>query len=430
MGNSAAVQLIDGRYELLEVIASGGMATVWRARDTRLDRLVALKRPHPAPPSDDHYERMAREARVAASLNHPNLITVHDVGSDDSGPYLVMELVDGPTLLEVGDDLDVVEVMAIGEQVADALHTIHSAGIVHRDVKPANIIMSGRGPLLTDFGIASGRDEATITAEGKVVATPSYAAPEVLAGEKPTPAADVFALGVTIRELLEKTGQPSGDFTTALGPALSESPHDRPDAAGFAAALRLAAPTMTVTSSGDSTLVLEASPPQRADDEDDDPAPIPAWVWAAGALVVVGLALALIGLALSDPDTPADAAVAVSTSSTTSLKTTTSSSTSTSTTAAEPTVEQTRNELEAVLLQTPRSDLKPHDVEDLMKKVDEAIEAREEGDTDKAEKKLSEVAEKIDDKVEEEKRAEASLLIAQLADLLGVDLQPGDDDDD
>ena len=429
-----AVQLIGDRYELLDVIASGGMATVWRARDTRLERHVALKRPHPAPESDDFPRRLAREARAAASLSHPNLITVYDFGSDDSGPYLVMELVDGPTLLELADDLDPDAALEIGAHVADALTVIHAAGMVHRDIKPANIIMSERGPLLTDFGIASDPNAtAEITDPGKVVATPSYAAPEVLAGNKPTPASDVFSLAVTIDELLRNAGMaPSREIEAVLGQALSASPEDRPDAAGFGAALRRAAPTATMSSSEDSTLVLDPAPAQAEPDDEDAPrGAIPMWVWAAGALAIIAAGLTLIGLALSDTGPPADAAPVSETSTTTLAETTTTSIPSTTTTASlQTSVASTRNELEAVLLQPPRSDLKEQDVDDLMKNVDEAIAAAEEGDLDKAEKKLSETAKKIDDKVEGEKRAEATVLLGQLADLLGVDLEIDDEDED
>jgi hypothetical protein len=365
------MQLIDDRYELLEVIASGGMATVWRARDTRLDRLVAVKRPHPAPASDDYPRRLAREARAAASLSHPNLITVYDVGSDDSGPYLVMELVDGPTILEASDEIDAAAATDIGAHLADALTAIHAAGMVHRDVKPANIILSERGPLLTDFGIALDPNSTSeITDPGKVVATPSYAAPEVLAGAKPTPASDVFSLAVTIDELVRKDGAalPSRELEAVLSPALSASPEDRPSAADFGAALRRVAPTVTLATSGDSTLVMEPSPAQH--DHDDDDAPrraVPAWMWAVGALAVAAAGLTLIGLALSDTRTPADAAATAQTTTTTIAETTTTSlpTTTTSlpiTTAAsslQSSVAQTRGELESVLLQPPRGGPEP-----------------------------------------------------------------------
>ncbi len=147
--------LVDDRYELLEVLASGGMATVWRARDTRLGRIVALKRPHPAPAGSKTDERIEREARAAAGVKHPNLVTMFDTGGDEAGPYLVMELVEGPTLASPGREIGPTEAIDIGAQIADALAAVHDAGIVHRDVKPSNVILSERGPCLTDFGIAS-----------------------------------------------------------------------------------------------------------------------------------------------------------------------------------------------------------------------------------------------------------------------------------
>jgi len=428
------VQLIDDRYELLDVIASGGMATVWRARDTRLDRLVAVKRPHPTPVADESAARMAREARAAASLSHPNLITVYDFGSDESGPYLVMELVDGPTLMEGSAEIDGAEAIDIGAQVADALAAIHAAGIVHRDVKPGNVILSERGPLLTDFGIALDPNAtAEITEPGKVVATPSYAAPEVLAGEKPTPASDVFSLAVMIDELVEMQGlDRSRDIAAVLKPAMSVSPGDRPDAVGFAAALRRAAPTATWASPGDSTLVLEpSSSPLVSDQEDGADRSTPMWIWVAGLLVVLAAGLAVLGLVLSDGDAPADAAATPPAVSTTVIPegSTTSTSTSSTTTSVPTTVTQTRNELEALLLEPPRSDLKRSEVEDVMKKVDEAIEAAGEEDLDKSEEKLSESAKKLDEKLEGDKRDEANRLLHQLADLLGVDLETDDQDD-
>jgi len=436
------VQLIDDRYELLDVIASGGMATVWRARDTRLDRLVAVKRPHPTPVADESAARMAREARAAASLSHPNLITMYDFGSDESGPYLVMELVDGPTLMEESAEIDAAEAIDIGAQLADGLAVIHAAGIVHRDVKPGNVILSEQGPLLTDFGIALDPNAtAEITQPGEVVATPSYAAPEVLAGEKPTPASDVFSLAVMIDELVEKQGlDRSRDIAAALKPAMSASPGDRPDAAGFAAALRRAAPTATWAGPGDSTLVLEpSSSPPVVDQEEGAVRSTPIWMWVAGLLVVLAAGLAVLGLVLSDGDTSADAAATPPTGSTTvvpegsttstSTPSTTTSSTPSTTTSAPTTVAETRNELEALLLEPPRSDLKRADVEDVLKKVDEAIEAAGVGDFDKSQEKLSESAMKLDEKLEGGKRDEAHLLLHQLADLLGVDLETDDRDD-
>ena len=220
------MQLVEDRYEVLEVIASGGMATVYRARDVRLDRPVALKRPHPGPPGNDLDARIEREARAAAGLNHPNVVTVYDYGSDDEGPFLVMELVDGATLQEKAADISAVEAFQVGAQLADGLAAIHAAGVVHRDVKPSNVIMSERGPMLTDFGIASfnGSGER-ITSPGTVLATPSYAAPEVLSGKPPTPASDVYSLALVVKHLAAgANGHVDPGVNSALELSLSDLP--------------------------------------------------------------------------------------------------------------------------------------------------------------------------------------------------------------
>jgi serine/threonine protein kinase len=431
----AVVDLIDDRYEQLEVIASGGMATVWKARDTRLDRFVALKRPHPAPPGADTSGRMEREARAAASLSHPHLITVYDYGSDEAGPYLVMELVEGPTLDELSGEIEAGEAIDIGTQLADALAVIHASGIVHRDVKPANVIMSERGPLLTDFGIAFDPGATSkITAPGEIVATPAYAAPEVLAGAEPTTASDIYSLAVMVDDLIGKSGsEASADIRAVLGSALSLSPEDRPDAPAFAAGLRRGAPTVTGVSPGKSTLVMKATPPLVPEDEASPRRPVPAWMWVAGLLVLLAIGLAASGLFFSDRETPADAALAPSVSTTLAGGTTTSTVTTISTTTTvsfQTSVAEARSELEAVLLQPPRSDAKPREARDLLKKVDEAIEAANEDNLDKAEEKLSEAAKDFEDKLEEDRASQALLVLDQLAALLGVELDRDDDDDD
>ena len=441
------MHLIDDRYELLDVIASGGMATVWRSRDTRLDRLVALKRPHPGPPEDESMQRLGREARAAAALNHPNLITVYDFGTDDTGPYLVMELVDGPTLEELAGDIPSAGIRDLGASLAGGLAAIHDAGIVHRDVKPANVIMSERGPLLTDFGIARDASSTTeITAPGSVVATPSYAAPEVLKGEPSTPASDVYSLGVMLDELMGKTqAEPDPGLKAAVGSATAATPSDRPTADGLVAALGLSSPTVTTASAGGTTMILEATSPADSTGEiEPDRRRAPGWPMVAGVLAVLALGLMAIGLALSGEDPPADAAtsptdgLAGTTSSSaelrasTSFPSTTTTSPSTSTTATlETRVSQARDRLEAVLLQPPRSDINRRDAEDIVKKVDEGIEAAKEGDLEKAEKKLVETRERLED-LDGEKGADALAALGELADLLGVDLERGDrgDDDD
>ncbi|MEX2504980.1 MAG: protein kinase [Egicoccus sp.] len=213
---------VGGRYHLEEPIASGGAAIVWRAFDENLSRSVAVKLLHPHHATDPTVvERFERESRAAAQLNHPNAVRIYDTGREDELVYLVMEHVDGPSLREVLRDrrrLEPMVVAAIGEQVAAALGEAHAHGLVHRDVKPANILLASDGTVkVTDFGIAkalSGAD-ATLTSPGTVVGTAAYVAPEQLEDANVDARADIYALGVVLYECL--TGRPafSGDTPTA-----------------------------------------------------------------------------------------------------------------------------------------------------------------------------------------------------------------------
>ncbi|MGA7271977.1 MAG: serine/threonine-protein kinase [Acidimicrobiia bacterium] len=442
--------LIDDRYELLEVIASGGMATVWRARDSRLGRLVAVKRPHPAAPDDTSAaDRMNREARAAAALSHPNLITVYDYGSDEEGPYLVMELAEGPTLQAAMDRLEAGEALDIGAQIADGLTAIHAAGIIHRDVKPANVILSDRGPLLTDFGIALDPTHAgEVTAEGMVVATPSYAAPEVIAGGSPTQASDVYSLAVVVREMLREAGTaPTGALADALEAGTASAPEIRPDARTFGAALRGEAPTVVLppsepavsagASGSDSTLVMEVPPSPIPPDELGEPEPgsrrfrVPVLL-AAILVLLVALALAFRGgdepglAAAPSPSTTGVGTTLVSTT-TTLVSTSTTLVETTSTSPSTDPVQELRDGIEAILLQPPRSDLNQRDVAKLMDHIDKAIDKARAGDSEKAVDEFEKVAQELDKKLEDGNRDAALAELQRLTESLGLNVEMPDD---
>jgi hypothetical protein len=200
-----------GRYRLLELLGAGGMGNVYRAYDPQLDRFVAVKVPRFSP--DQHaraqaVQRFLRESRAAAQVRHPNICPIYDVGEQDDTPYLVMAYIAGPSLsqrLQEGPP-DVASAVALCRKMASALAAVHTAGILHRDLKPGNILLDGAGePLLTDFGLARSAGAAEpLTQEGMVVGTPAYMPPEQARGqdEEIGPWTDVYSLGVVLYQLL------------------------------------------------------------------------------------------------------------------------------------------------------------------------------------------------------------------------------------
>ncbi|WP_050780024.1 serine/threonine-protein kinase [Streptomyces sp. C] len=205
-------RLLAGRYRLAELLGQGGMGTVWRAHDEQLGREVALKELRLPDDLDASRKqawiaRLDREARAAARLKHPGVITVHDrIADEDGRPWIVMELVRGRSLDDlVKEDgpLPPARVAVIGRQVLDALRAVHATGVVHRDIKPANVLLEGDRVVLTDFGIATVEGEPGLTRSGALMGTPVYMSPEQMRGLPPTAESDLWSLGVTLYTAVE-----------------------------------------------------------------------------------------------------------------------------------------------------------------------------------------------------------------------------------
>jgi eukaryotic-like serine/threonine-protein kinase len=348
------------RYRLGRCIAVGGMGSVWEAQDLRLDRRVAVKLPADdlARGLPDHVARFAREATAAGRLAHPNVATVHDHGYEGFTPFIVMELLQGETLAErirrgpVPED----EAVQIAGQVAAALDAAHDAGIVHRDVKPANIMLTPGGVKVMDFGVASAEWTQTITTAG-MLGTAAYLSPEQARGEPAVPASDVYSLGVVVFEML--AGRPpfvadtqvavvaahvhrdpppladlapdtSDHVVRAIESALAKDPADRPPTpSALARMLEDAEPTVPVPAPAgvaafDETGLM-ATPSLTEPIADEEPTSVFAlapsasvegpseveqrrrWWWGAAAALLVVLALAAWAWAADDgiEDAPA-----------------------------------------------------------------------------------------------------------------------------
>jgi hypothetical protein len=325
-------EVIADRYELEELVGSGGMSSVFKARDRLLERNVALKILHAHYAEDgDTIERFRREARAVAQLSHPNIVTVIDRGEEDGRQFIVFEFVDGHTLKEIVEErgpLPIGEAVELAIGVARGLAFAHSHGLVHRDVKPQNVLLNGDGkPKVTDFGIARSLDVQGVTQTGTVLGTSHYIAPEQASGQPVDAQTDVYALGAVLYELLTGTVPFDGEsfvsvalkhvheqapsvlelrpdcplrLAAAVERALEKEPHDRfPTMDAFAAELEAVlagldrsdpetAATMIVPGR-----VLRQSRPRRARARRSQ------WPFALAALGAVLLAAAIVGIVLT-----------------------------------------------------------------------------------------------------------------------------------
>jgi eukaryotic-like serine/threonine-protein kinase len=300
---ATAGRLISGRYRLQEPIGRGAMGIVWRARDELLDRNVAVKEVRAAADNDDIYQRTLREAKAAARLNHPGVVTVFDVVEEDGSPWIVMELVHARSLDRViAEDgpLRPPQAARLGEQLLDALECAHAAGVLHRDVKPGNVLVAADNAVkLTDFGIATFPGDPALTQIGMVYGTPGYTAPERVRGEPATPASDLWSLGATLYTAVEGRGPfsrpggseaifaavahelpPRAPSAGPLGPVidalLRADPAQRPDVTGAARMLSDAAAQAGPEPAFPGEFAAPGSYPAFADVREFPPMPPPA----------------------------------------------------------------------------------------------------------------------------------------------------------
>jgi eukaryotic-like serine/threonine-protein kinase len=318
-------ETMAGRYELQELVGTGGMSSVYKAHDTLLERNVALKILHDHYTTDDDFvERFKREARAVARLSHPNIVTVIDRGQDGGKQFIVFEYIDGENLKERlvrSGRLPVRDALELALQVARALAFAHEHGLVHRDVKPQNVLLNGDGRAkVTDFGIARSLDVDGVTQTGTVLGTSNYIAPEQASGGRVDQQTDVYSLGVVLYELLAgEVPFPGENFVTvalkhvnepppslldvrrdvplrvanAVERALAKDPARRFDSMGaFAAELEACLTSLDHTGPDDADATLITSPlPAKGDDRG-----ISTWAMAVAALGGIALAAVIVAL--------------------------------------------------------------------------------------------------------------------------------------
>lgn len=463
--------MVDDRYELIETIGTGGMAVVWKARDRTLDRSVAIKRLLPHLGSDPAAAaRFQREARAAAALRHPGIVTVYDTGEDDEGPYIVLELVEGRTLadrLRSEGPLDPPEVAALMRSVAAALDHAHAQGVVHRDIKPSNLMVDDDGGVrITDFGIAMTVEDPTeVTTEEELIGTIAYMAPEILDGEPASPASDIYSLAAVTQVLL--TGAPpfqtdhigalaaairAGDRTVMedvpagmadmVQQAMSPKPADRPGSAGAFAAGLVASTTLPIprtpavptsrAGSDEPTLVMAGA--GRPDSDHNGRRGLP--VLLGVSVIGVGL-LIWAALAREAPSEAADASLpavaAAGAETTTTMNPTTSTTTTTTTTTVPTTVADTPETIAtaifAALAEMRPPEFHPRDVNRIDEALRKTLEEWAKGDREKAERELEKLAERVDDLPDSDERDALVVPVLDLAEAMGFDVSDEFDDD-
>jgi eukaryotic-like serine/threonine-protein kinase len=306
-----------GPYEIASAIGAGGMGEVYKARDTRLDRTVAVKvLPEHIARRDDIRQRFEREARAVASLNHPNICVLHDIGSQDGTGYMVMEFMEGETLADrvAKGPIPLEQALKYASQIADALDRAHRAGVIHRDVKPGNIMLTRDGVKVLDFGLAKssaapGPADATLTnvmtAEGTVLGTPQYMAPEQFEGREADARSDIWAFGAVLYEMV--TGQKAfqgKSYSSLVGAILSADPPPmlvKPFTPPWLERLirRCIAkdPEDRYQSMRDVVLDLRAPATENV----AAPAKAKHWLWVSGALCLAAALLALSAIHFREP---------------------------------------------------------------------------------------------------------------------------------
>ena len=421
---------MEDRYEILDVVARGAMATVWRARDVRLDRIVAIKRPHSAPDDESADSAFAAAARSAAAVTHPNLVTIFDTGADETGTYLVMQFVDGPTLAEMGGAVD--GAAALGSEIASGLAALHSAGIVHRDVRPSNILLGPTGPKLTNFGTARTLTAATRSS----AAMPQFEAPEVLAGSEPSEASDVYSLGAVLSWLASQS-PPDQQLASTIDRAMSEEPEERPTAATVAerlakigrapAAAAGVAPAVAAPPGDDATRHFD-SVPVPVDPTDAEPTSPRRWRRVAALVTVMLVVLTVAVMALTGDDEPVPAAT-----DTTAVDTTTTTTALPSADIAAPntTVEEesggvfnTVRIFVTFIRETPRNVLTNSGAEEIISDVADGVSEAIRGNDDEAESSFVEAVETVQEEITSETVIDRAIeLITRLARQLGIDVE-------